>query len=164
MIHSKKYLEEKYSSPDPWSYRTNPHDQERKRQILSVAHRLGPFDRALDIGAGEGWITADLPAQEIHAIEISDAAAARFPSNVTRVHRPEGTYDLVLATGILYDYYELDEIIVAILAAARGIVLTSHIAAHERPLPLPQIESITFPYRDGKTQILRIYDSRPFDR
>jgi trans-aconitate methyltransferase len=99
-------IEDWYKAEDPWAYKTTPDDATRKERILSFAEWLSPFNRALDIGCGEGWITKDLPAEEIHGYEESDNAAERFPDNVKRVLEPEGEYDLILAAGVLYKHYE----------------------------------------------------------
>ena len=81
-------LESQYNNLDPWQYETNPDDIYRKKFYLTVLSDLNSdnWKRALDIGAGEGFITRDLPADEIHAIESSDQAASRLPENVKRVY------------------------------------------------------------------------------
>jgi hypothetical protein len=124
-MQSKEELEAWYKSEDPWSYRTNPDDQGRKERIL---HALpGRYKRALDIGAGEGWITQDLSADEIHGLEISDEAASRFPKNVKRVSVPVGKYDLVLATGVLYRQYDNQQVLNWISKHASKIILVAGI-------------------------------------
>ena len=81
-MQTKQELEEWYERVDPWDYTVTPDDLYRKQFYLIVLDDLGQsYDRALDIGAGEGFITKDLPAEQIHAIEMSDAAANRFPEN-----------------------------------------------------------------------------------
>lgn len=98
-------IEKSYKAEDPWHYKTTPDDINRKKKLIDLASKFGPYERALDIGAGEGWITQDLPAKEIHGYEVSDNAASRFPENVKRVLAPQGKYDLILATGIFYGHY-----------------------------------------------------------
>lgn len=110
-VEDKDRLEEFYQKPDPWDYQTNPDDQERKQRIVSLLEGYGVYRRALDIGAGEGWITSSLPAKEIFGIEISDTAANRFPANVRRAHEPDGLYDLVITTGTLYRHYDYKQIV-----------------------------------------------------
>lgn len=107
-MQSKEAIEKHYATPDPWGYKTNPSDLYRKQFILHICQKYGPFESALDIGAGEGWITSDLPAKKIDAIELSDAAASRFPRNVLRIDKPMQTYDLVLTTGVYYAHYDLE--------------------------------------------------------
>lgn len=42
-------LEAVYDKPDPWGYQTNPADIERKRFILDVVNRYGPYVNAQEI-------------------------------------------------------------------------------------------------------------------
>ena len=102
-MQTKEELEHWYAVPDPWLYKQTPDDEERKNLILDFLPLK--YRRALDIGCGEGFITTDLPAIDIHGIEVSDNAARRLPWNVKRVHEPEGAYDLVMTTGTLYQQY-----------------------------------------------------------
>lgn len=107
-MQSKEELEQWYQVSDPWQYQQTPDDAHRKSIILGMLN--SNYIRALDIGCGEGFVTADLPAVDIHGIEISDNAASRFPWNVKRVHEPEGVYDLVMTTGTLYAQYDHEQI------------------------------------------------------
>lgn len=154
-MQSKKELDKWYSAQDPWQYENNPHDIYRKEKILTLI--AGDYRRALDIGAGEGWITKDLPAKEIHAIEISDVAASRFPKNVTRVSEPWGKYDLIIATGVFYDQYDYKQMHQWIISHASGKVLTSNIKAWEHPLPAKPYYEEDYEYRNY-TQHLCLYD------
>jgi len=105
-MQTKQELEDWYEDSDPWNYQQDPDDLYRKNFYMAVLEDVGPvFSRALDIGAGEGWITKDLPAIEKHAFEISDAAAKRLPDGVERVTEIDSKYDLVIATGVLYEQY-----------------------------------------------------------
>lgn len=158
--HTKEYLEEKYEDVDPWEYQL--YDISRKEHILQACYahmpKREPYGYALDIGCGEGWITKDLPAFVVHGIEISDNAASRLPDTVERVLEPQAEYDLIVATGVLYDHYNLEQIVDWIERSAIGIVVTCHIMKYERPLDLDRlIYEDTFDYRAG-TQILRVYD------
>tara|TARA_R100001509_G_C4863855_1_gene214356 strand:- start:649 stop:1143 length:495 start_codon:yes stop_codon:yes gene_type:complete len=106
-MQTKEELEEWYGTSDPWDYQTNSDDIYRKKFYLTVLEDVGPaFAQALDIGAGEGWITKDLPSDTKHAFEISDEAAGRLPEGVERVQQITHKYDLVLATGVLYEQYD----------------------------------------------------------
>src|SRR5690606_26236987 len=107
-MQTKESLENWYKFLDPWNYQNTPDDLKRKEIILK---HIEPCDTILDIGAGEGWITKDLPANEIYAIELSDIAASRFPKNVIRVSEPTAVYDYVLACGVLYPQYNSDQIL-----------------------------------------------------
>ena len=157
-MQSKQELESWYHQPDPWGYESNPEDDHRKRRILAALEPYVPFTRALDIGCGEGFITRSLPAVEIHGIEVSDKAAERLNPRVHRVHVPRLTYDLVLATGVLYEHYDWRQFTDWIMEAASRIVLTSHIKSWEvNELPKEkQVHEEEFSYRDF-VQKLRVY-------
>lgn len=161
MIQLKDDLERWYNSPDPWGYVHNPHDIERKNKILKLLEEHAPFDRALDVGAGEGWITKDLPAKKIYGYEISDTAASRFPENIRRYKyrdTDETEFDLVLCTGCFYRQYDYEQLHEMVLDHAKGIILTCHIKSWEIPLPMyDPIYVEEFPYREY-TEILKIYD------
>lgn len=153
-MQSKIELERWYQKTDPWGYTTHADDRRRKEKILSHLHT---YDRALDIGAGEGFITKDLPAKFIHAIEISDEAAQRFPLNIKRVSEPQGMYDLIIATGVFYDQYDWRQMHQWIMDHASGTVLTSNIKTWEHPLPAQPVYEEDFKYR-GYIQHLCLYD------
>lgn len=155
-MQSKEELEIWHSVKDPWGYETNSFDAERKKIILSL---LGSYDRALDIGAGEGWITTDLPAKEIHAIEISDNASSRFPSNIKRVFEPVGKYDLVITTGTLYKQYDTEQILKWIQISAVKNILIAGIKDWMFKLPEPTIYK-EFKYRNFK-QAIFFYETPP---
>jgi hypothetical protein len=164
-VQSKRELEEWYQRADPWQYTTTADDVWRKNfYITALASNPSPpyttqFERALDVGAGEGFITTSLPANEIHGIELSDAAAGRFPSNVTRVAEPKGEYDLVISTGTIYVQYDHAKIYEMIMNAACKTVAIGGI---KNWLTLPYnfgnlVREFEFPYREF-TSCLRIYE------
>lgn len=153
-MQTKQDLEQWHATKDAWGYETNPEDAKRKTKILSL---LKPAKRALDLGAGEGFITRDLPAKEIYAIEISDNAASRFPKHVKRIHKPEGKYDLIIATGVFYDQYNWTQMHYWIYKHANGQVLTSNIKSWEHPLDIAPVYEEDYPYREY-TQHLCLYD------
>lgn len=157
-MQTKKELEEWYERDDPWDYTVTPDDIYRKRFYLTVLNNLDEcFDRALDIGAGEGFITGDLPAKQIHAIEISDNAASRFPENVERVLTPEGKYDLVLITGLLYEQYDHEGIARLASDAASKYVCVGGIEDWLLPYPFGRmVETFKFPYREY-TSMFNVY-------
>lgn len=153
-MFTKQEIEQEQKTPDFWNYNNEPDDKIRKDIILSL---IEPCDKILDIGACEGFITKDLPAKEIHAIEISDYASSRFPPNIKRVSEPQGEYDVVLATGVLYDHYNFKQIIkwieeskpkTLIIAGIEGVLLDYKIPTKE----------IKLPYRK-MVQIIRLYEN-----
>jgi hypothetical protein len=110
-MQNKNQLENWYRKTDPWQYAKHPDDLYRKNFYLAVLEDIGPyFSTALDVGAGEGWITKDIPAGQLHALEISDTAAERLPDNIERVTHVSSKYDLVMATGVLYAQYDHESI------------------------------------------------------
>ena len=66
-MQTKEELEHWYAVSDPWLYRQTLDDQIRKDLILDFLPLK--YQRALDIGCGEGFVTTDLPAIDIHGIE-----------------------------------------------------------------------------------------------
>ncbi len=149
-MQSKQELEDWYKEEDPWDYTLTHDDIYRKNFYLTALEDLGgTYKRALDIGAGEGFITKDLPAKEIHAVEVSDNAAKRFQKNVKRVFAPEGEYDLVLVTGLLYDQYDHFAIAKMATEAAIKHVCIGGISEWLRPYTFGElIRSFEFPYRE----------------
>ncbi len=150
-------IEEFYAKVDPWAYETTPDDQIRKDKIINA---LKPHTRALDVGCGEGWITKDLPAKYIFGIEQSKTAQTRFPANVVAIDEPDGKYDLIIATGVLYKHYDWQKMLEWIKEYGIKTVLTCNISEWE----VPEVETIgkqiyfeQFPYREF-TQNLRIFD------
>lgn len=161
MKQTKEQLENWYEQNDPWGYRNHEDDTRRKEKVLSVLQ--GTFKKALDLGCGEGFITKDLPAKEIYGYEISDKATERLPENVTRILVPKGKYDLIIATGVMYEQYDAQHFIDIIKKHANGIVVLSNIADLEVPevteLGTP-IHEEEYKYRDY-IQKLRVYDFTP---
>jgi hypothetical protein len=167
----KEQLEDWYDKEDPWKYTTTADDHARKDRIISVLkvfrENYQPFARALDLGAGEGWLTKDLPALVKHGYEISDKAASRFTDRVER--KCEGTYDLVIATGVLYTHYDWWSLVKLITLHASRIVLTCNIKDWENStaiglIPGRQVLEFDFPYRQY-VQKLRVFDvSTPQNR
>lgn len=145
-MQSKEELEQWYKNADPWAYETTQDDLYRKDKLLNLLPMR--YNRALDIGCGEGFITRDLPAEDIHGIELSDLAASRLPFNVKRVHAPEGLYDLVITTGTLYEQYNHEQIAHWIRNSACRHVLVAGIRDWLKPYSFGnKIESMEFVYR-----------------
>lgn len=156
-MQSREELDEWYANPDPWGFQTNPADADRKARILAAIKRPGPkYKRALDVGCGEGWITKDLPAALIHGLEWSTKARARIPAPVVAVEEPEGKYDLIVVSGVLYAQYDYKSIhdLVPKHAGKGAVVVTCHIKDWEYPLPGEPEHTEEFPYREY-TEVLR---------
>jgi SAM-dependent methyltransferase len=77
--------------------------------LAEFVRGLGPVGRALDLGCGDGRLTAELDAAELSAADVSrvalDRARARLPANAVLVELEpdaplpfaDGAFDLVLA-------------------------------------------------------------------
>lgn len=167
-MQTKAELEEFYKTPDPWGYTTNDDDYLRRNIIFEVKRLLrGRTDRALELGAGEGFLTWPLSwvSERVEYIELSDIAAKRLEDSVTgslgckRVKKPSGKYDFILAAGVLYEQYNYKQMRQWIEYCASDIVLTCHYSeagkVHDK-FDKEQIFYAEFPYRKGK-QIMRVY-------
>jgi len=173
MAQSKKELEEWYSSPDPWGFNTNRDDLVRKTRILSALPQLD-YERVLDIGCGNGFVTNDLPGKEIIGIDISENAL-----RWAREHAPQHIQyicaslfdlpdldlppmDLIVINGVLYPQYidagqRLVYIIIDGLLKPGGILVCSHIYEwYQSRFPYLTVKREYFPYREF-SQILEVY-------
>lgn len=159
-VHTKDYLETKYASPDPWGYQTHPDDALRKRLIIGACPVSGS---ALDIGAGEGWITKGLPAQYIAAIELSDVARKRIPTGIRALdHLPDhmrGSFNLVLLSGVMYEHYLWRDMWrwAWDAVAVGGCVVACNILEHE-VIPQTFVDrdyEFVFPYRSKHEHLIR---------
>lgn len=157
-MQSKEDLEQFYESPDPWDYRHHPDDKYRRDLIIALLTVFsGSYDRALDIGCGEGFISDYLPAVTVEGIELSDAAAERL-GRTKRVKEPTGKYDLITACGVMYKHYDHAQFQKWLFRHSQGVILTCNIKAWETwDIPLEnQVFYAEFPYREY-TQVLRIF-------
>ena len=121
--------------PDPWGTLTDPYEVAKRRRALEACGP-GPFERACELGAGVGALTAELAPRcgELLALDAAptavDAARARlapFPHAQARVATipadlPAGPFDLVVASEVLY---YLDPDALEAVAAWAGRVLTA---------------------------------------
>lgn len=163
-MQSKQELEKWYEEPDKWGYFQNEYDEIR---LKNIKYLLGwgkkTYDRILDIGCGEGFVTQHLPSDVIHGLDISENAMNRLPSNVTAVSSPQGKYDLVVSTGTLYSQYDHEAIYKMIIESATQYVLIGGIADWliEKQFGA-EIQKMHFPYRQF-TQKLTLYavETRP---
>ena len=169
-MQTKSDLEDWYIQADPWAYKNNAEDIKRKAYIIGICHMLAgtiegdlsPFNTALDVCCGEGWITADLPAFMVYGYELADKAANRFPLLVTRLTDDDSEkMQLVTAMGCLYKHYDTEKITSVINKHAEKFILTCNIQEWEAPEAIDkivgkQIFEATFPYREF-TQKLRVF-------
>ncbi|MEJ8279659.1 class I SAM-dependent methyltransferase [Pseudonocardia spirodelae] len=104
-----------YRSPDPYAIGLSPYEQHKYGTVMDVlAGRR--FDRVLEVGCGEGDLSVRLAGHTTALLGVDicgaavDRAAARVPSGTfvrrTLPHEmPEGGFDLIVATDVLY-YWE----------------------------------------------------------
>lgn len=157
-MQSKQELEEWYSQPDRWGYFKNTEDAKRLKYILlALSQGKNQYNRAIDIGCGEGFVTQHLPATQIHGLDLSDHALTRLPSNVLPVSKPDGKYDLVVSTGTLYAHYDHEAMHQLILNAASEYILIGGIDEWLLPKHFgKEIYTFSFNYREF-TQKLTLY-------
>lgn len=169
-LMNREEMNRKYGQPDPFGVKTDKADSVRKGKIISalkdwVTEKRGGqlFKRALDIGCGEGFITAEIPAEEIVGYDPSDVALSRCPEGIITVDNPatiEGEFDCIIATGVLVREYDFVQILNLIDAHAADFVLTCQTdvtEVHEvANLKGTQIHLEPFDYREHK-QIMRIF-------
>lgn len=110
--------ENTFRKPDPWSYDT-PYEVAKRNHVLELLPD-GPIHCALEVGCAEGHFTALLSPRvsELTAIDISERALERArtrcadAANVTFVrcdiHEriPDGPFDLIMCTEVLYYLYD----------------------------------------------------------
>jgi len=153
-MQSKQELENWWSKEDAWGYKTNPDDQIRKDKIIEVVKGLN-INSILDIGAGEGWVTKDLPAKEIYATEIADNARARFPDKVKEWKGEE--VEATITMGTLYPQYNHAEIAETLKKATKYIIVAG-IDSWLIDYDFGKIvHTETYPYREFK-QRLTVYE------
>lgn len=111
----------RYRNPDPWNYAGSPYEHRKydlKVALLKSASAERPFCRVLELGSGEAAFTERLAqagvAEEIVGMEFVAAAVTRARERLAdRPHvtfvegnvsdgLPEGPFDLVLCSEILY--------------------------------------------------------------
>lgn len=168
-VQTREELEALYELEDPWSCDATPDDDARVARLLS-ALPLRPPGRTLDVGCGNGFVTARLPGREIVGVDLSRNAVAharrrvhskpgRFVTFLARSIfelRPEdlGQFDLVVITGVLYPQYvgrgfSVVTEVVQSLVAADAIVVSVHIDEwHAHRLPFTTLSISVDPYRE----------------
>jgi SAM-dependent methyltransferase len=168
-IQTKADLDHFYLEQDPWRYADHADDTRRKNELLSLLPS-SRFRRTLDIGCGNGFLTFDLPGDEVVGVDLSSAAvswanqgrevrsdAARFSFLTSSLFEIEstrfGTFDLVVITGVLYPQYIgrtsslVRQRIDAVLEEG-GILVSCHINEWNPPrFPYTTLDVALYPYR-----------------
>lgn len=173
MIQAPEELERWYGQPDPWGYESNPEDIKRKAVLLSELPQR-EYRRVLDVGCGHGFITRDLPGQEIIGIDISSEAIAQAGRHTSdRISFRQASlfdlpdlldrpFDLVVITGVIYPQYIGHALGAAYDAIGRlladdGILVSVHIDQwYKARFPLLRLKEVYYPYREY-THRLEIY-------
>lgn len=172
-VQSADELDDWYSTEDPWGYESNEEDAQRKRVLLSELPKR-PYQRVLDIGCGNGFITRELPGDQVIGMDISGKAikfarkhaSARTQFVVGSVfsmsETVSGPFDLIVITGVLYPQYVGNALSVVYQnlmerLAPEGILASVHIDDWSRArFPLLRLSEHFYPYREH-THRLEIY-------
>ncbi|NJR39567.1 MAG: class I SAM-dependent methyltransferase [Leptolyngbyaceae cyanobacterium CSU_1_4] len=179
MLQPLEELENFYQQEeDPWSYETTPDDAKRRSIIVSEIPERS-YGKVLDIGCGHGFVTRELPGEDILGVDISNNAiqqAMKLSVHQSKAKRLRflnasifeldavlsETYDLVVITGVLYSQYigeskTLVRQIVDKLLNSNGVLVCSHINDwYSMRFPYLLLESYFFEYREY-TQRLEVY-------
>ena len=150
----RDYFEELYAgSRDPWNFETSDYEREKYRRTLGV---LGDrrFRHALEAGASIGVFTGMLAQRcdELLAVDVSEKAVAAARERLrdqahVRVERktlpeemPEGPFDLIVASEVLY-YFTREEMLAMLdgfetILAPGGALLAVHWRRETQTYPL----------------------------
>ncbi|WP_060574539.1 MULTISPECIES: class I SAM-dependent methyltransferase [unclassified Pseudonocardia] len=104
-----------YSRPDPYAIGVNPYEQQKYGTVMDTLSGRR-FERVLEVGCGEGDLSVRLAshADALLGVDICDAAveraavrvpSAEFARRTMPREMPEGTFDLIVCTDVLY-YWE----------------------------------------------------------
>lgn len=104
-----------YRDADPYGIGLNPYEQSKYATVMSTLSGRR-YDRALEVGCGEGDLSVRLAGltDDLLGVDISAAAveranrrvpAATFERRTLPHEMPEGTFDLIVTTDVLY-YWE----------------------------------------------------------
>lgn len=164
-------LEDFYKAQDdPWGYEENQSDANRKAVLLGELIKLSKPKRVLDIGCGHGFITRDLPGEQIVGVDISEGAIKQarkmsgrpncryevgdiFELTPESLDEPEG-FDMIVITGVLYPQYigNAKTTVYAIidkLLRPGGTLVSVHIGEwYTARLPYILEKELTYSYRD----------------
>jgi predicted TPR repeat methyltransferase len=108
-------------NPDPWQFQTSAYEQEKYRATLKSL-KSGRFARGLEVGCSIGVLTAMLAAQcnELLGIDTVETALVQARARCAALkhvtfgrlhvpdHFPEGRFDLVVLSEVLYFLAEPD--------------------------------------------------------
>ena len=155
-----------HAIPDPWGYENNQDDIIRREILLSEIPNL-IYKNTLDIGCGQGFITKNLPGENIIGIDISNNAIefakkhisstniSFIESSIFDIHnRINKKFDLIVITGVLYPQYiekstNLIYLIIDQLLEQGGILISVHINEwYNCQFPYLRLKQMFYKYRN----------------
>jgi SAM-dependent methyltransferase len=169
-------LEKWWEKPDPWEYGNNPDDLNRRAMLLSVIPQR-QYGKTLDIGCGNGFVTARLPGSRIIGVDISRNAIehAKTRSRGSKHIRyqqnslfdiPElgwsEAFDLIIITGVLYPQYigkslKAAYILIDNILKKGGVLVSCHIDEwYACRFPYFTVSRDYYPYKQYN-HILEVY-------
>jgi SAM-dependent methyltransferase len=174
LIQSREDLERFYVEHDPWGYRDSSDDAMRRVRLLSVIPQK-QYGRVLEIGCGEGFVTCQLPGDDVIGIDLSLKAIEHAQSHAnTRTTFQQmslfdlphagwsNTFDLIVIAGTLYPQYigegaRLATVIVDDLLLRGGLLVAAHIFEWYRwRFPYTTLSREYYRYREY-THVLEVY-------
>jgi len=142
-MQTKEEIENWHKNEDPWQYKTNPDDEKRLNILLEELPKLN-YNKVLDIGCGQGFITKHLPGDYILGVDISEEAI-KYANTISanKINFKQASifnlnnilnekFNLIVITGVLYPQYigkssSLIYYIIDNLLANKGVLVTVHI-------------------------------------
>lgn len=131
--YSASWWDTFYEPTDPFHFDGNPREALKYERTLALCGP-GPFERALELGCGEGAFTEILAPRcnELVAVDISDVAVQRAAARTQEyagvscerhtlpVDFPAGSFDLVVASDVLY-YWQFPDLEAALPVLERAL-------------------------------------------
>lgn len=163
---------------DPWGYETNPDDAVRKYWFDAYVGETSE-KRVIDVGVGTGFLTRDLPATEFIGLDTS-AKAVEYLRQYFKLNNDDsrkvyelsildqgvrgiGKFDLVIATGVFYDFYvgassRLLNQNIDIITQAGSELMSVHISEWRYVVPdhkWVELDCWKYPYRNYVHELRR---------
>lgn len=174
MIQKLDDLNDFHKNEDPWNYKRNTDDQKRLEILMHELPKT-KYNRILDIGCGQGFLTQHLPGNEIIGVDISAEAVKHASKLKTKKLSFKqlsifdlkteglGKFDLIVITGVLYPQYigessSLIYLTIDNLLNENGTLISVHINEwYNLQFPYLKIKQMYYDYRDY-THNLEIYN------
>jgi trans-aconitate methyltransferase len=166
MRQSIEELNSWYATDDPWGYNRHPDDAKRRTILLSAIPSFD-YNKTLDIGCGNAFITRHLPGRNVTGMDISSAAIEQSKKvKDNRLNFVVGSifdvnnlfitdkFDLIVITGVLYEQYignsiRLLYILIDNILNKGGVLATVHIDEwYSSRFPYLMIDQQVYEYRD----------------